>query len=342
MSLMIREAPIQSEPKRRWESTAAAASPQPPARTFRLDATGPLGEALRETMLAQLDGAIAASTSLPKLDDPIERAAAVRVARKATKRLRAILPLLERAVEDALLESWRDGLRRCGRLFSATRDRDVRSETIASCARDVRSDLADEDDRDALAAIVDLAGGRGGPPRSEDAIAREASSILVSIRESIEASAFAEVGWSSLRRGVRSDWRRVRRRLRRDLESRSDERLHACRKSCGRLETRLLLVEHLDPKRLRARRRRLSAIYDDLGADRDLALAASWLCRTDLVAVAGPAADRCVEDLLDSISRERRRIHRRLAKRIERMPRSRRGAWRAIRRDFTAPKDPAS
>lgn len=338
MSLMIREAPIAIDPKPRWEGSMPSAKPA--SLAFRLDPSLPLGEALRLTMLAQLDGAVSASSNLPKLHDPIERAAAVRVARKATKRLRAVLPLLEGLDDDARLASWRDGLRRCGRLLSATRDRDVRGESIASLARVVRPTLADEEDREALEAIVVLAGGRGGQPNDEDAIAREASSILASVRGAIEQRGFAGVGWSRLRRGVRRDWRRMRRRLRRDLESRSDERLHACRKSCGRLETRLLLVEHLDPKRLRARRRRLSAIYDDLGTDRDLALAAIWLCRTDLVAIAGPAADRCVEDLLDSISRERRRIHRRLAKRIEGMPRSRRSAWRAIRRDPTAPKEP--
>ncbi len=86
---MIREAPIQIEPKPLWEPTAPAASPQAPPRSFRLDATGPLGEALRETMLAQLEGAIAASTSLPKLDDPIERAAAAVLRRPAQSRERS-------------------------------------------------------------------------------------------------------------------------------------------------------------------------------------------------------------------------------------------------------------
>ena len=339
---MIREAPITIDPKPRWEASASIATQAPIAPFFRLDPTLPLGEALRLTMIRQLDGAIEASSRLPRLDDPIERAAAVRIARKATKRLRAILPLLSNAADESLLASWRDGLRRCGRLFSATRDRDVRGQTIASIARTVRSSLSDEEDREALAAIVDLAAGRNGPPRSEDAIAREAASIIVSLRDAIERSACARVGWSSLRRRVRGDWKRMRRRLRRDLGSGCDERLHAARKSCGHLEARLLLVEALDPRGLRTRRRRLSAIYDDLGADRDLALAAAWLCRTDLAAAAGPAADRSIEALLDSISRERRRIRRRLARGIGLLPRSRRGAWRSIRRDPTAPKEPVS
>ncbi len=339
---MIREAPTMVDPKPRWEASATVAAPAPITFSFRLDPTLPLGEALRLIMIRLLDGAIEASSRLPRLDDPIERAAAVRIARKATKRLRAILPLLEGAADESLLASWRDGLRRCGRLFSATRDRDVRGQTIASIARTVRSTLSDEEDREALAAIVDLAAGRNGPPRSEDAIAREAASILVSLRDAIERSEFARVGWSSLRRRVRGDWKRMRRRLRRDLGSGCDERLHAARKSCGRLEARLLLVEALDPRRLRSRRRRLSAIYDDLGVDRDLALAAAWLCRTDLAAAAGPAADRSIEALLDSISRERRRIRRRLARGIGLLPRSRRGAWRSIRRDPTAPKEPVS
>lgn len=334
---MIREAPILIEPKPRWVGTAPA---KPVSRAFRLDPALPLGEAIRATMLAQLDGAIAASAKLPHLDDPIERVAAVRIARKATKRLRAILPLLEDPDGEAALAARREALRRCGRLFSAIRDRDVRGETIASIARTVRPRLADEEERDALEAIVDFAGGRGGAPRSDDAIAREAAAALVELRHGLGSAVLADVPWSALRRRTRRDWRGLRRRLRRDLGSGCDERLHGARKSCGRLETRLLLVEALDPRRLRMRRRRLSAIYDDLGADRDLALAASWLCRTDLAAIAGAAGDRAVEALLDSISRERRRIRRRLARGIARLPRSRRGAWRAIRRDPMAPKEP--
>jgi hypothetical protein len=336
---MIREAPSTIDEKPRWSEAIATIAPSPP-RSFRLDSRKPLAEALRTVMLAQLDGAVAASASLPKLDDPIERASAVRIARKATKRLRAMLPLLQGAASEASLAHWGESLRRCGRLFSAIRDRDVRGETIASIARDVRSTLADEDERDALDSIIDLACGCGARPRSEDAVAREATSILAALRRDLELTSLAPIGWSSLRRRVRADWRRLRRRLRRDLASGCDERLHACRKSGGRLEARLLLVESLDPRRIRSRRRRLSAIYDDLGADRDLHLAAAWLCRSDLVHGGGGAADRCIETLLEAIARSRRRFRRRLSKRIERIPRSRPGAWRAIRRDPSAPKEP--
>lgn len=335
---MIREATSPIDRGARWNE--AVSRPVPPLSSFRLDSRKPLGEALREVMLAQLDVAVAAAAGLPNLDDPIERASAVRIARKATKRLRAMLPLLEGSASDASLGHWRDGLRRCGRLFSATRDRDVRGETIASIAREIRSSLEDEDDREMLESIIDLAGGRGSPPRSEDALSREAASILASLRSDLEVTPLAPIRWSSMRRRIGGEWRRLRRRLRRDLASGCDERLHACRKSCGRLEAMLLLVESLDPRRIRARRRRLSAIYDDLGADRDLFLAATWLCRSDLAHVGGGAADRCVETLLDSIARSRRRLRSRLSTRIDRIPKSRPGAWRAIRRDPSAPKEP--
>jgi hypothetical protein len=338
---MIREAPSLIDARPRWNEAMATTAPSPP-RSFRLDSRKPLAEALRAVMLAQLEGAVAAAASLPNLDDPIERASAVRIARKATKRLRAMLPLLEDATSKESIDHWSEGLRRCGRLFSAIRDRDVRGETIASIARDVRSTLEDEDDREALDSILDLACGRGSRPRSEDAVAREAASVLASLRRDLELASLAPIGWSSLRRRVRADWRRLRKRLRRDLASGCDERLHACRKSCGRLEARLLLVESLDPRRIRSRRRRLSAIYDDLGADRDLFLSAAWLCRNDLAHAGGGATDRCIETLLEAIARSRRRFRRRLSKRIERIQKSRPGAWRAIRRDPSAPKETAS
>ncbi len=335
---MIREAPSTIDEKPRWSEAIATIAPSPP-RSFRLDSRKPLADALRTVMLAQLEGAVAASNSLPKLDDPIERASAVRIARKATKRLRAMVPLLEGAATEDSLARWTESLRRCGQLFSAIRDRDVRGETIASIAREIRSSLEDEDDRESLESITDLAGGRGSPPRSEDAVAREAASIMAAIRSDLETITLATIGWSSLRRRIHGDWRRLRRRLRRDLAAGCDERLHACRKSCGRLEAKLLLVESLDPRRIRSRRRRLSAIYDDLGGDRDLLLAAEWLCRSDLALVLGGASDRCIETLLEAIDRNRRKLRVRLSKRIERIPRSRPGAWRAIRRDHTAPTE---
>ncbi len=293
-------------------------------------------------MRQELDRAVRRLRVLPSLVEPGPRALAVRRARKVTKRVRAVLPLLARRsarrggdpsrAESGFLRLVEEDLRSANRLLSTTRDRDVRSATLLELADRVRLEIVEEE-RAALEQIIELARADPSEFESERRTADEAARLLLHARDLLVSAELPAIGWNSLRRRLRRGWNRIGQRVRSDLRSGCDERLHAGRKRCGRLEARLRLVEPCDPRRMSRRRSLIAQVHRLIGRDRDLALLAGWLeNRENTGGVHAP------KSLKDAIMAERGRIRRRLRRRIRRMPALRRRHWSRVGRPNPNPE----
>jgi len=305
-------------------------------RTPAIDPTRPLHDSLRRLMRALVDASVEGLGSVPGCLDDAARAELVRRARKSLKRLRALLPLAGEGGEDPRRASLRAAASSAARRLSTSRDLHARRETLGRLARRMRPELS-EHARDELERLLDLAASDSARPArdEESAAARAAEQMLRPARLVVSAIAMPRASWSALRNLVRSRWSSTRRRLRRELAAGDDHRLHEVRKACGRLETLLLIVEPIDPARLSPLRRRTSRIYEDLGLDRDLLLLQPW---PEGVHGQGTAL---ADPLREEIISMRGRTRRRLARRINSMPRAGDGRWRSIRRVRPGPA-PAS
>jgi hypothetical protein len=279
---------------------------QDPSGPPRLDASLPLDEGLRCAILGQIEIAEDAAARIPLSNESSDRAMRVRRCRKAIKRARAVLRLLRRHADRGAVDRIDADLREAGRRLSSQRDRDVRLQTIArllgrnasedaaSSARVERPDAFEETDR--AAEVVQA--------RMRD------------LEDRVGELPISTIPWSWLRRRVATRWRRIRRRLRREVARGGDERLHAVRKACGRLEAQLMLFEGIGDRRVRRRRKRISRVYETIGEDRDLALALSTLG-------VGEADD----ELRAAIERRRGELSEELERRIARLRRHPRRSW---------------
>lgn len=292
-----------------------------------IDPTRPLHDSLRRLMRSLVDASVESLGTVAGCREDAARAELVRRARKSLKRLRALLPLAGDDALDPRRAALRAAASAAARRLSTSRDLHARRETLGRLARRMRPELS-EHARDELERLLDLAASDSArPARDEEcAAARAAEELLRPARLVVSAIPMPRASWSSLRRLVRSRWSSTRRRLRRELAAGDDHRLHEVRKSCGRLETLLLIVEPLDHARLAPLRRRTSRIYEDLGLDRDLLLLQQWL-----EGIHGPGA-ALADPLREEIISMRGRTRRRLARRIRSMPRAGEGRWRSIRR----------
>jgi hypothetical protein len=175
------------------------------------------------------------------------------------------------------------------------------------------------------------------PIDPEAAAANDASRRIAEWRQLLASLPFADLRWRRIREDLATRWNRLRRRLRRDLRTGDDERLHCCRKACGRLETMLLMTERSGSRAIARRRAWIERIYEDLGSDRDLHLLDRWLCESR----GDPVSPELAEILRTAILDRRQRLRGRLAKLIGAIPRLGRPKWSSLGRRRT-PQDTPS
>lgn len=162
----------------------------------------------------------------------------------------------------------------------------------------------------------------------EAVAATEASRRIAEWRHRLASLPFAELRWRRVREDLGTRWSRLRRRLQSDLRSGDDERLHRCRKACGRLETMLLMTERAGSGAIARRRAWIERIYEDLGSDRDLHLLDRWLCESR----GDPVSPELAGILRAAILARRRRLRGRLERRIDAIPRLGRQKWSSLGR----------
>lgn len=233
---------------------------------LRLDPGRAPGPQIREFMEVELDHAIS-EARLFEDADLVRRVEVVRQIRKATKRVRSAVSLLDPTVGDR----FRRQVRHCARTLSSMRDRDVIRQTLLELAdtdRKVSEQLAKRDLHVRLMETEDAE--PGDPILSDEKVVASVLRDLEGVRARIPTMHRRDLKWQAVIDRVARSWQRARRAFRSEWSARDIESLHDARKAVIRLESQLVLVEAISTPGIRRTRRELRSLARDLGADRDL------------------------------------------------------------------------
>lgn len=275
----------------------------------RLDPSSPPGTQIHEYLLVEIDHALARARCYQDVDEN-ERVDAIRQIRKATKRARAAVSLLEPSVGGR----FRTELRGCARQLSDVRDQDVVRETLERLV--VEDDALRRHLRKAslLEEILEVQGPEESSNGDEHVGCETLASVqaeLASVRARASDLGRGELRWKFVIGRVSRSWRRARRAFRSEWSSDDTESLHSARKAVVRLQSQLALVERIDPGRIKSVRRGLKRLARQLGLDRDAVLV---LERAELVEGSGDLA-AARKRFMDRMQRGRRRRLQRIRRR---------------------------
>ena len=237
----------------------------------RLDASDDVPGELRRNFLGVLDRALAEASGFPERPAG-ERPEAIRQVRKATKALRAMIPLLSGAASDEA----RAGAERCladaAGVLSPVRDRDAMLAIIGRLLGE-RDDVRARRFRDELTAALVPAIGPAESARLDELLVARAAIELGRVRAAGETWEFAGVDPEAIAGSMATAWREARDLARADWCDASDDRSHEIRKRCSRLALQVGLLADRD-RRLKRIRRELKRTCDLLGEEHDLAMLA--------------------------------------------------------------------
>lgn len=242
--------------------------PRPPA--FRLLGGEFLATGLQRVSLEQLDYAIRTLE-----DSPLD--VGIHEARKAMRRVRAILRLVRDPLGDRVYFAENIALRDTGRIIGGSRDATVLVETVHGLSflySDVVHVNAYEQLLEHLGERDELIRRRITASTVHDVIGR-----LQASRNRFAAwpARFGEAGpvaddFATVRRGIRRVYRRGRRRMADAALVRTSSAHHVWRKRVRYLRFQMELLEGMWPRMQRGLARDLAFLADVLGAEHDLAM----------------------------------------------------------------------
>jgi CHAD domain-containing protein len=240
--------------------------------SYRLWLSEPTADEVRRVAREQLEDAIAG------LRDPDgDRTTAVHEARKAVKKVRGMLRLVQPDLPRSAFRRENAALRDAGRLLSGARDADVMRAALAAL-RERHPDRVDattgEALEEALAARAGAADGDGGDPAGA---AEAAAGALGAILARVDGWPLDGAGAGTLRRGLQRTYARgtaARRAAERDP---SVEAFHDWRKRVKDLWYQERLLSDLWPAVLKAQAAESKRLSEHLGDDHDLAVLAGLL-----------------------------------------------------------------
>lgn len=265
---------------------------EPSNRAFELSREEPVGEGMRRVALGRAERALGRLRGVTPDDERF--ADAVHGARKDLKKLRAVVRLLrDRLGEDAYEEQnrrWRDA----GRALSASRDAQVKLDTLDSLG-----------ERFAELPPAALAAWREGLERDRDRTVAatdesglaDAIELIEAGREGIGSWDLGSGSWSLIGRGLARAYKRGRRAMRQAEAEPSEESFHQWRKRAKDLWYALRLLRCAWPEVIGASAEEAHRLTDLLGDHHDLAvlradLAGRHFSDEDSRALAGAIAAR--------------------------------------------------
>lgn len=269
------------------------------ARRFRLEANETLRAGITRISRGQLDLAIALIDGREG-DGP----EATHEARKALKRLRALLRLCRPWLGEERFRQENTILRDAGRALSGTRDAQVLVQTLDGLREPLDSELPDETWSSFHRALAAEAQGRA----ERDGAGEHANVVtaLVGVRERVDVWPLPDgAGAEALGPGLKRVYSKARRAARRARRRPTDEHLHELRKRTKDVWHAGQLLGETSPKRTRKLRRRAHRLADVLGEDHDLVV---LLERADRMPEPLGAGER---ELLRTLIERRRRDLRR-------------------------------
>jgi len=270
----------------------------PDARPVRAGPTDVV--AVRGQLLAHID---AATNRLPP-----SRAVSdtdVHEARKSIKRARAVLRLVQPALQADVYESGKSALRDAGRALSSVRDAKVMADRYAEMLQ--RAGFATFP-VSTIAGSQPVMGNKALPRRRSDFAA--ARNSLVTVRARLADAALSAADWTPLGDGIRVIYKSGLRAMPGEsARAASSEALHEWRKRVKNyLHALEAIVASGRPSPIRRTISSARRLADVLGEEHDLALLA------DALRASAEHEDRRVGKLLDAIEDRRRRLRRRAIK----------------------------
>ena len=240
-----------------------------------IDKREDVGAELHRMLVEELTLAITACET-HMIWDARRRSEAIRLARKALKRYRAVLDLVRNSLPEPVFESARVQARDLGRRLSPLRDRDVVRKTIEELHETTTGRKRKRAIR-TMRAVLSV--GQYGESIDHRMAETMVSEVAVGIRALLEETRelnLSQVSRRDVLDQVHRSWRRTRSRFRRS-QPQADEQWQETRKRVIRLHHQLSALRPLDAKRIGAVVHDLENVASLLGADHDLSLVEAYL-----------------------------------------------------------------
>jgi len=182
-----------------------------------------------------------------------KQAKAVHEFRKALRRARAVLALVQNALPREARKAAREALRDARRALGAARDQAVAPETVGRLA------LSDAD-RDTAHAVLDAAAAGVAPAAEIEMALAEGAARAAAEVEVVEAALPAEITWATLIDGLEAEYRRARRA--RSAAKGNKRAFHSWRRRSKELLHQLDLLARYGGDKITAMRDELSVVVD--------------------------------------------------------------------------------
>jgi CHAD domain-containing protein len=238
-------------------------------RRYRLQPGEGAGEGIRRIARGQIE--LAADRLRHGRGGELDEA--VHDARKAFKRVRALVRLARDGIGDEVFRRENAAFRDVGRQLSAVRDAQVMVETLEGLIDRYRAELADGAFRGLLDALTTEAHAAHKRLASDPAVVRGALGALETMRDRVATWPLGErEGPRALAPGFERIYRRGRRAVRAARKDATTENLHELRKRAKDLWHAAQVVRPVAPKQMKRLARDAHRLADLTGADHDLAV----------------------------------------------------------------------
>ena len=234
---------------------------------YRLKQGESVPEGVRRMAGTQLDKALA---HLGCEDG--ERDKHIHEARKATKRLRALVRLVRRGLGDEVYALENQCYRNAGQRLSELRDATVLVETLDRLVESLGKDVPKSRFARVRTWLVERRDRAYGQAESSDRAVQEVIADFAQARERLEHWNLQYRGWGGIRVGVQRIYARGRRDFAAAYVLPSDEAFHDWRKQVKYLWYHTQILENIWPPVMQALVRELDQLGELLGQDHDLAV----------------------------------------------------------------------
>ena len=261
-------------------------------------------------------------------------------ARKATKRLRALVRLVRRELGDEVYALENQCYRDAGQRLSELRDATVLIETVDRLVESLGKDVPKSRFARVRAWLVERRDQVYGQVASSDRAVQEVIANLTQARERLENWNLQRQGWGGIRVGLQRIYARGRRDFAAAYALPSDEAFHDWRKQAKYLWYHAQILENIWPSVMQALVEELDQLGELLGQDHDLAVLRATVI-AEFPRAGATATLRALESRIGEVRARKQAEARPLAERIY-LERSRdftrrlRGYWRVWQAEQSA------
>ena len=261
-------------------------------------------------------------------------------ARKATKRLRALVRLVRRELGDEVYALENQCYRDAGQRLSELRDATVLVETVDRLVESLGKDVPKSRFAGVRTWLEERRDQAYGQAASSDRAAQEVIANLTQARERLENWNLQRQGWGGIRVGLQRIYARGRRDFTAAYALPSDEAFHDWRKQAKYLWYHTQILENIWPSVMQALTGELDQLGELLGEDHDLAVLHTTVL-AEFPRAGATATLRALESRIGEVRARKQAEARLLAERIylerpRNFTRRLRGYWRVWQAEQSA------